>query len=303
VAERLYHYLPVNDQAMKWGIYVTGAGRSVIHPGETSLPRGHPPLYHFEWRRGRTLPEFQLILISDGQGIFDSELTGEINVKSGSVFMLFPGIWHRYRWDPATGWTARWISFNGEISHRLMNLHIISPERFIWTVRDPQPLIQSFDRILENIHSHPSQNSILLSLRTMSLLAEAIELDQNKSLSLGNTSNLELDHLDDLLVIRAMEMIWTYSHRVLSVEQLAGQLSVTRRTLDRRFRAALDRTVLEEINNCRLSRAKRLLKETDLPVKTVAHIAGFSNVERMRITFIQQEKIPPSDYRRRSKKM
>jgi AraC-like DNA-binding protein len=302
MAERLYHYLPVNDQAMKWGIYVTGAGRSVIHPGETSLPRGHPLLYHFEWRRGRTLPEFQLILISDGQGIFESKLTGEIKVKSGSVFLLFPGIWHRYRWDPNTGWTARWISFNGEISHRLMNLHILSPEKFIWTVRDPQQLIRSFDRILENIHAHPSQNSILLSLRTMSLLAEAIEQDQNRSLSQGDVSNLELDHIDDPLVTRAMEMIWTYSHRVLSVERLAQSLSVTRRTLDRRFRAALNRSILEEINNCRLSRAKRLLKETDLPVKTIAHIAGFSTAERMRITFIQQEQTAPRDYRRAAKR-
>ncbi|MBN2580368.1 MAG: AraC family transcriptional regulator [Pirellulales bacterium] len=299
MSSRFYHYLPVNDEAMKWGIYVTGAGRTVIRPGEASLPRGHPWLYYFEWGRGRILPEFQLILITDGQGTFDSKLTGEVKIQSGSVLMLLPGVWHRYRRDPVTGWTTRWIGFNGEIGHRLLKHRVISPDKLLWTVRNERKLVKSFDRILKNIHANPSQNSILLSIYTMALLAEAIDLDPDKSLSPGGLSNRELDHVGDPLVTRAIETIWTYSHRIISVAQLAGQLSVTRRTLVRHFRAALGRTVLEEINNCRLSRAKRLLKETDLPVKTVAHISGFPTAERMRIAFLQHENISPSGYRRK----
>ena len=56
----------------------------------------------------------------------------------------------------------------------------------------------------------------------------------------------------------------------MSVNDIARQLPVTRRTLDRRFADAVGHSVLEEINTCRLSRAKRLLKATDLPVKIVA---------------------------------
>jgi transcriptional regulator GlxA family with amidase domain len=56
--------------------------------------------------------------------------------------------------------------------------------------------------------------------------------------------------------------------------------------------------VLEEINACRLSRAKRLLKETDLPVKSVAHLAGFSSTERMRVLFVEREGVSPISYRK-----
>ena len=63
-----YHYLPVNDQAMRWGIYLTGAGRGTIAPGERYPPATHPKMYAFDWRRGGTLPEFQLILLTEGSG-------------------------------------------------------------------------------------------------------------------------------------------------------------------------------------------------------------------------------------------
>jgi len=68
--DMFFHYLPVNEETMSWGIYVTGAGRSVIRPGEKYPPSGHPTLYQFDWSRGRTLPEFQLVLITDGAGEF-----------------------------------------------------------------------------------------------------------------------------------------------------------------------------------------------------------------------------------------
>jgi transcriptional regulator GlxA family with amidase domain len=47
-----------------------------------------------------------------------------------------------------------------------------------------------------------------------------------------------------------------------------------------------------------LSRAKRLLKETDLPVKNVARLAGFSSAERMRVLFVERVGMSPTEYRR-----
>jgi transcriptional regulator GlxA family with amidase domain len=59
-------------------------------------------------------------------------------------------------------------------------------------------------------------------------------------------------------------------------------------------------SVLEEINTCRLTRAKRLLEETELPVKSVAHLAGFSSGERMRVLFVEREGMNPTEYRKKA---
>ena len=78
-------------------MYVTGAGRVVIQPGEHYPPSGHPTLYQFDWLRGRTLPEFQLVLITDGAGEFESEATGHVEFEGATLIFVFPGVWHRYR--------------------------------------------------------------------------------------------------------------------------------------------------------------------------------------------------------------
>jgi AraC-like DNA-binding protein len=299
MSEHLYHYLPVNDFTMKWGAYVTGMGLAVYQPGDAYPPPAHhPQLYQFDWKRGRTLPEFQMLLISNGQGAFESVVTGEIPVKANSIFFLFPGVWHRYRPDPATGWTERWISFNGEYFHRLMNLHVITPERPLRKIPSPQPLIRKFDKLLQKIGDHPSRNSVLWSLSAMGLLAETMEQTEDGSFSPGLENGLKASPGDDPLVAKAVEVIWAYSHRSISVDQLARQLRTARRTLDRRFREAIGRTVLEEINRCRLTRAKRLLTETTLSIKTVAYLAGFTDAERMRVVFLNWEKTTPTGYRR-----
>jgi transcriptional regulator GlxA family with amidase domain len=107
-------------------------------------------------------------------------------------------------------------------------------------------------------------------------------------------------HVDDPVVQKALEIIWAHSTPPLSVGDIARQLPVTRRTLDRRFVEATGHSVLEEMNACRLSRAKRLLIETDLPVKTIAHVAGFTSTERMRVIFVEREGMSPTDFRRRA---
>ena len=81
-------------------------------------------------------------------------------------------------------------------------------------------------------------------------------------------------------------------------EQLAEQLPCTRRTLERRFAAEHGHPIHEEIIVCRLSRARRLLRETDLPVKSVAYLAGFTSRERMRVAFQSRESCSPDQYRR-----
>jgi transcriptional regulator GlxA family with amidase domain len=106
--------------------------------------------------------------------------------------------------------------------------------------------------------------------------------------------------VDDAVVKKALEIIWSHSSPPLSVGDIARQLPVTRRTLDRRFVEATGHSVLEEINTCRLSRAKRLLIETDLPVKNVTHLAGFTSTERMRVLFVEREGMSPTAYRRRA---
>ncbi len=297
-----YHYLPVTDDAMRWGIYVTGAGRGVMPAGQEyppNPPDDHPSLYHFDWRCGRTLPEFQVILISDGQGVFESTPTGERAVEPGTLLFLFPDIWHCYRPDRESGWNERWLSFNGELAHRLMAQGLIRAESAVGYLRNRAEAERVFDELLDRIHGKPTQNSILLSLHVMTLLATLIEAATYLE-SATTSPDASLAEITDPAVTAAIEFIWTRSHQTLSVLEIARALDVNRRTLERRFRAVRGYSILEEINACRLSRAKRLLLETELPIKVVTRLAGFTSEERMRVAFVQRESLSPTAYRSRN---
>ncbi|MFG0289849.1 MAG: helix-turn-helix domain-containing protein [Rhodopirellula sp. JB044] len=292
-----YHYLPVNDAAISWGAYLTGVGRACTGPDQEYPPKGHPGLYDHSWSRGRVLPEFQILLISEGRGIFESKETGTVSVGPGYAFILFPGVWHRYRPDADAGWCERWISFNGVMTHRLQELEVIDPSRAVHLARDFDQLIEGFDRLLSRVRSSPNQNSVMLSMQVLSLIGNIIESMVDPGQFPGGDRTVRENTIGDPLVADTLNLIWTHSDRAFTVKSFADRLCVSKRVLQRRFHAAVGHSVLQEMIACRLSRAKRLLKETDLGIKEVAYIAGFPSEERMRVTFNRTEKVSPSQYR------
>ncbi len=103
--------------------------------------------------------------------------------------------------------------------------------------------------------------------------------------------------VEDDVVAAAMRFIETRVGQRLDVDDVATAACVSRRTLERRFRAAAGRSVAAEIRRLRTLKAQRLLAETDLLVKQVAEEAGFRNAIRMHEVFIRDVGMSPSEYR------
>ena len=61
------HALPVNEALFHEALYLTHAGWERVGPGEP-YPQTDTPYFYFEWKEGRTLPEFCLALIVTGSG-------------------------------------------------------------------------------------------------------------------------------------------------------------------------------------------------------------------------------------------
>lgn len=296
--DSFFYYFPVNDDVLRWGAYVTGAGVATILPKHPYPPFGHPALYHFDWRRGRTLPEFQMVFIAQGAGEFESQFTGKVTFDGPTLFWLFPGVWHRYRPVESVGWKERWFSFNGELVHRLWEQGLMDPARAVASVGNAAELVKKYDAMLRQIHANPLSHTAFHSLHVLRLLAESVE----STGEVGGTTAADKASTPpsvDPIVDLALTIIQTMSHRAISVEQVAEELSVARRTLDRRFAAATGRSMLEEINDCRLKRAKRLLAETELSVRLIANLVGFSGPERLGQLFARREGTSPAEFRQR----
>ena len=98
-------YLAIGPGVLAWGTAINSVGYQEVAPGEAYPPGDHPSRYLFSTRRGRILDEYQLIYITRGSGHFKSaHLPHPVDVRPGTVFLLFPGEWHTYMPDPSTGW-------------------------------------------------------------------------------------------------------------------------------------------------------------------------------------------------------
>ena len=85
----------------------------------------------------------------------------------------------------------------------------------------------------------------------------------------------------------------------LTVDRLAEQAHMSRRTLIRAFRAATGTTPSAWIRSRRLDAARRLLETTDLSIEQVAEDCGFGNTVTFRQNFASAFSTTPTDYRRR----
>lgn len=291
-----FHYVPVNERDVQWGLYVTGAGCGDWHANDPYPRRRHPDLYHFTWTQGRVLPEYQVVLITRGEGVFESGPTGTRQIRSPAVLITTPGVWHRYRPGAETGWTEYWVGMNGEQLHRLQRQGILRPENPILPIADSTELVGLCEDLLTRVRVNPQRTHSIATV-ALQILASALELAEARPLPQRATP---MRSAEDAVIAEAVQYIWDHSQRPMTIDDLVDQLPLSRRSLERRFRKAMGRSILDEITRCRLQRAKQLLEETSLPVAQVAAAAGFSSTDRMNEVFQRDEGVSPWAYRKKS---
>jgi AraC-like DNA-binding protein len=299
--ENFFQYLPINQENIRWGLYLTGAGVCRVEPDSPYPPKGHPDVYDFNWAAGRVLPEYQILLIAEGRGLFESSPTGSVPLAPGNVLLLFPGLWHRYRPDPHTGWKEYWLSWNGENLYRLQRQGLLSPDRAVLAAQNPDHIRLAFERIFEHVRTHPAENSSVLSAYAMEVLTLAVHNEQKAAVSRSEGKAVAVCPeyaLDDPVVFNALQLIWNHSYRDFRVEDIVRQLPMTRRTLERRFRRCQGHSIGAEITRCRIERAKHLLINTTLPIKHIALAVGYAGADRLAKAFQQATHQTPTQFRR-----
>src|SRR5580698_8012301 len=103
----------------------------------------------------------------------------------------------------------------------------------------------------------------------------------------------------DPIVGKVLRYVTEHITETLSMEQLANAVSISRRTFSRLFAKYAKVTPSAFVEQVRVDAARRLLEETDAPLKTVAFKCGFHNATHMRTTFSRRLNVTPKQYRER----
>jgi len=108
-----------------------GLGLSVLNAGYLNKPRG-------TFLHGRILPVFAWVFLKKGNGILRTGSAAsyrEYTVSAGSLFFLYPGIWHAYG-SFSSRWTEYWNMFDGYTARFWLASGLLNPEKPVFDLSE-----------------------------------------------------------------------------------------------------------------------------------------------------------------------
>lgn len=101
----------------------------------------------------------------------------------------------------------------------------------------------------------------------------------------------------DELVAQALRFIRANARKPIGIADILERVPASRRNLELRFRRELGRGPIAELRRVRVSLARRLLAETEHPIKRVAIECGFATTEQLQRLLRTETSLSPSEYR------
>ena len=284
-------YFPVNDTQRSWGLYATCVGHSTTMPGDEFPSTIHPDEYFFTWSNGRILHEWQIIMVESGSGTVEFR-HHRVKVKAGTIIILPPECWHRYRPSKRTGWTTLWIGFGGDLANRLVGGAGFDSEGQAFALshshRFQRIMLDAVDDILErgleNIYSAAAHIPMLIA----ALIYEKAAGDED-------VSRAEI-------IRRAQSHIAAHAVEVVDFGGLAESLGMPYRTFRYLFAKETGTSPLQYQLNIRLTRAKSLLRSTDMPIAAIAKALGFNSTWYFAHFFRKHTATTAAAYRKKRQK-
>ena len=107
---------------------------------------------------------------------------------------------------------------------------------------------------------------------------------------------------DDEPIKKAQEFIESKFQDKITVDELAAQLCIGRRNLERRFKKATANTVVEYIQRVKIEAAKKTLETGRKNVNEVMYDVGYSDTKAFRTVFKKITGLSPVEYRNKYSK-
>src|SRR5215217_3716096 len=286
--QNYFKYLNVTSFEHKWGMYVTSAGYSKVEPDDQYPNQQHPESHHLTWNRGRILNDYYVVFISRGKGIYGSALTKPEEVVAGNCFLLYPGIWHRYKPDPKLGWEEHWVGFNGNFVHQLMNQEIFDRKRPIIDLGFNTEMLILYKKLMDEVQlssvGYPQQIAGL-TMQILGLLSKLSRYNDRANDPAGR------------LIAKAKFLIQESFENSLDMEKLAGELPMGYSSFRKAFKKATGQSPNQYHLNLRLERARNLLAMTALNVNEISDQTGFESVSYFSRLFKKKHGVSPRGYR------
>lgn len=253
----------------------------------------------YRFRSGEGVPQhshefIEIAYVVRGRGVHVAE-DGPMAVAPGHVFIIVPGMQHAYRSsleDPMEVVNVLCGERLWEDACRLAGIewvrdHLGPPLPFRqvsavnrWIVED------DISVLLRELGERRVGFETVAQARLCELLA-VLHRDWREGVSAPTGS-----------IIDCLAYVRQHAHESLTINQLARMASMSRAAFTAQFRKATGTSLIAYRNAIRVERAQTLLKETDMPISSVAQEVGFVDAASFYRVFRMATGLSPQGYRR-----
>lgn len=281
-------YLPLTEEARQQSLYILASGHQTIPPNTSYPPMSHPTDHQFRWEQGRVLQEYQMVFIAGGAGIFESRTAGRRPVKTGTLFVLFPGEWHRYSPYPQTGWDEYWVAFHGQMAESLVKESTLSPADPLLGPLPGDRIQHEFVQIIEEMRQEAIGYQKIVGARAMLLMATA-------------TASILRQGFEGTDILHAIERgkaaLFDQLDQNINMEKMAADLGVGYSLFRKTFRNYIGMSPAQYHLELRINEASHLLRTTTLPIAVVGARVGFDSACYFCRIFKRKTGQSPSEHR------
>ncbi len=258
----------LSEAKLNWGVNVLNIGHN-IHPPFVAYPDGkHPKNYLFNWAAGRVLSEYQIVYIPNGKGILEIRDAEPIMIEGGTIFLLYPDMWHRFKPVLETGWEEFWVGFNGHYVEYLMRQDCFNPQNPVLKVGFNSEMLNIFTRLIDTTKHENHVFSPMASCFVIQLLGLV-----NASALMAGKIKTRQEQIIQAIRYKIHEQ-WDAN---LDFEKIAADNNITYDWFRKAFKQITGVAPNQYLLNIKIEKAAQMLRETTLTHSEIAAETGFEN--------------------------
>lgn len=286
-----FKYLPLSKEDENWGANVLNAGCTCVEATSSYPFKTHPAHHNFNPNGWRILQEYQIIYITNGKGVFESENCKETIVKAGTIIILFPNEKHRYKPDSNTGWDEYWVGLKGPAIDSLLHFGYLRLDNPCIDIGFNDRIFDIFNNIIEHTKQEKPGYQPLISGAVMHLLGICHSITKQES-----TGTRE----EEQIINKSRLLFRSNISNAYSPEKAAEDLNVGYSWFRKLFKDYSGMSPGQYYLQLKIDKARDLLGNSNMSVKTIAMELNFQSSYYFSKLFKDKTGLKPTEYRRRS---
>lgn len=233
----------------------------------------------------RTLGQFAIVYLLDGEGFFENEDGDCSSVVPGSVVVLVPGLPHRYGPNTPGRWSEAYLVFEGTLFDCWREEGLLATSRVVGPLLPVEHWRGELEAIIEMAEG--DGDPLIPACRLQAILAEALADETGYTVS-----------DDRLFRERVAGMIERELRYDLDLHRVAEAVGMGYESFRKRFRARFGRSPQRYLAAQVMRRASMRLRDPSTLDKEIAAELGFSDEHYFSRRFRQIAGMSPTEYRR-----